>query len=139
MSSEQNKAVISRFTEEILNKGNLSALDDLVAPDYVNYAAGQPMGREAFQSDMVRSMRAAFPDWQITIDDMVAEGDKVMVRSTLRGTHQGEFQGVPPTGKPVAMSIMTLYRLANGKIVEDRPLFDMLALMQQISAVPARA
>ncbi len=138
MSTEQNKAVVRRFVEEVLSQGNLALIDELFASDYTNYGFGQPFGREGFLA-VLGQFRSAFPDLRFTIEDMVAEGDRVMIRGTARGTHRGEFNGIPPTGKQITVSLMTDYRLANGKIVEDRPLTDMLSLLQQVGAVPAPA
>ena len=116
MSIEANKAVVRRMVEEAWNKGDLAALDEICAPDYV--LEGQ-QGVADLQAG-IAATRAGFPDWQTTIDDMLAEGDKVAFRWTMRGTHQGEFGGIAPTGKPVKVTGITIVRFAGGKIVEDR-------------------
>ena len=138
MSTEQNKAVVRRFVEEVLNKGNLALTGELFASDYTNYGFGPPFGREGFAA-VIGQFHSAFPDLRITIENMIAEGDRVVIRGTARGTHRGEFNGIPPTGKQITVPLMTEYRLTNGKIVEDRPLIDMSGLLQQIGAVPALA
>jgi steroid delta-isomerase-like uncharacterized protein len=82
-------------------------------------------------------MLAAFPDFAVTVEDAVAEGDKVALRVTIRGTHQGALMGTPPTGKPIAISGMSLWRIADGKIVERWESADMLGLMQQLGVIPS--
>ena len=86
---------------------------------------------------IIGMMRGGFPDVQWTLEEMVAEGDKVAARFTMRGTHQGMFFGVPPTGKAIAVQAMNIYRLSRGKFVEERGQPDMLGLLQQIGAVPS--
>ena len=135
MSVEANTARVRRFVEEVLAGGNFAALAELTAPDCVEHTAlpGQPPGEGTVARHMVL-WRAAFPELQIIIEDMIAEGDRVAVRSTACGTHRGEFLGVPPTGRRVAVATTALYRLAGGQIVERWAVVDTLALLRQLSA-----
>ncbi len=136
MSAEENKTLIRRY-REIHNKGNLDELDKIVAKDIVSHSAlpGLPPGLEG--GKMAHNVfMAAFPDTHVTTDDLVAEGDKIVERFTATGTHKGEFMGAPPTGKKFQTGGMSVYRIANGKIVEHWGLDDALGLMQQLGMVP---
>ena len=136
MSTEDNKALVRRFYEEFLNGHDVNQAEELFAPNYVLYFPGGPMDHER-QKQTLTVFRAAFPDLHFTIEDMFAEGDKVATRFTWRGTHQGIFQGIPPTGKQVTVSGIALNRIAEGKLVEDRTELDLLGLMQQLGVIPA--
>jgi steroid delta-isomerase-like uncharacterized protein len=140
MSTEENKAVARRLIEEALNTGNFAVLDDLLAPNYRMYFLGmpEPLDREGWQH-VATLFRTAFPDLQLTIEDIIAEGNRVALRFTERGTHQGDFQGLAPTGKQVTLTGTVFFRLEDGKLVEDRPLFDRLELLQQLGAMPTPA
>ena len=136
--SEENKAIVRHFYEEV-NKGNLAIMDELIAPDFVLHHPLSPeavRGPEGFKQ-LVTSLRTAFPDLSITAEDLIAEGDKVAAWFTVRGTHQGTLLDIPPTGKPVMLTGVAMYRIAGGKIVEDRVAEDLLALMQQLGRAPA--
>lgn len=134
--SEQNKMIARQVFEEIQSKGNVALVDKIVADDYVGHTPPSDIhGPEgAKQFDLM--LRKAFPNLKVTVEDQIADGDQVATRWRFQGTHQGEFMGIPPTGKQVAMSGVTIFRIANGKLVEgwNRP--DLLSLMQQIGAVP---
>ena len=136
---EANKALVVRFVEEFWSRGNLAAADELMAPDVVIHSpeVGGIAGLQAFNT----ALRTAFPDWYSTAEELVAEEDRVAERWTGRGTHQGEFQGIPPTGRQVAVPGVVFYRIRDGKIVEFRGSFDMLSMLQQlgVSPVPAAA
>ncbi|MDQ4001303.1 MAG: ester cyclase [Actinomycetota bacterium] len=136
MTEEENKALNRRFVEEVINQGNIDAIDELIDPGVVDHAAppGFPTGREGAKQ-FAAMMRAAFPDLHLTIEDMIAEGDKVAVRSTWSGTHEGEFMGIPATGRRVAVSGIDISRCADGRMVEHWEQFDALGLMQQLGAV----
>jgi steroid delta-isomerase-like uncharacterized protein len=138
MSTEQNKAVARQFVEEVIGRGNNSLVDELVAPDFVDHQEflGMPPGREGLKQ-VNKIMRSAFPDTSATIEDMVAEGDKVVIRWTMRATHKGEFMGMPPTGKSISVGVINIQRFAGGKIVEHWGLTDSMAMMQQLGAMPA--
>ncbi|MEE8472851.1 MAG: ester cyclase [Dehalococcoidia bacterium] len=137
MSVEENKTIERRFMEEVWTKGNLAAVDELVATNYVDHT---PMPDVSPDLQGVKQfatvVRAAFPDWNPTIEDIIAEGDKVVVRFTGRGTHKGEFMGIPPTGKQLTMMAIAIHRIAGGKIVENWLQADMLGMMQQLGVVP---
>ncbi len=135
--TEDNKALNRRFVEEVINEGNLDAIDELLDPGVVDHAAppGFPTGREGAKQ-FAAMMRSAFPDLHLTIEDMIAEGDKVVMRSTWSGTHQGEFMWIPATGRRVTVSAIDISRVADGRMVEHWEQFDALGLMQQLGAVP---
>jgi steroid delta-isomerase-like uncharacterized protein len=138
MSIEQNKAIPRRVTDEAWNRGNLAVLDELIAPDFVRHTPLRPegvRGIEGFKHHVVTT-RAAFPDAQFTIGDEIAEGDKVVNHWTFRGTHQGEFGGIPPTGKTVTMTGIAIVRIADGKVAEIWDEVDALGLLRQLGVLP---
>ena len=139
MAIVQNKEVVRRYIEEIFNRGNLMAADVVLAPSFVDHnpAPGQAAGIEG-TIEFAREFRRSFPDLHVDIEDMVAEGDRVAVRSSIHGTHQGEFRGIPPTGSRVSWQAMAFFRLADGKIVERWSNQDYLGLLQQLGALPER-
>ncbi len=139
MSTEDNKELVRQFFEEVFNERRLDRADEFVAPDYLDHAAvpGQGPGLEGAKQQRWARYFAAIPDLHATIDDMVAEGDKVAVRFTVEGTQQGELPGVPPTGKHFRISDYCIYRLAEGKVAENWEQADMLGLMQQLGVLPA--
>ena len=136
--SEENKAVMRRFYEEFVNAGNLAVADEIVAPDCQLHFGSMFMGTgpEAFKQTRAM-MYAGFPDLRWTIEETIAEGDKVAERLRARGTHEGEFMGVASTGKRVEFEGISAVRIREDKIVEYRGLTDMLGLLQQIGAVSA--
>ena len=136
MSVEENKALIRRLIEEAWNKGNLAVIDELLSPDYVLHIAapGTP-DREGYKQ-AVNMYRTDWSDFRLTVEDMVAEGDKVAMRGTLRGTHKGEHMGIAPTGKELTLTAIAIRRFEGGKIVEEWVETDMLGLMQQMGVVP---
>jgi steroid delta-isomerase-like uncharacterized protein len=138
MSIEENKAIVSRATEEIFNKNNLAVVDELYATNFVSHGSDIPgvtPDREGYKQFVTMS-RTALPDFHTTIEDMIAEGDKVVQRFTARGTHKGEFMGIPPTGKQVTITGIAIDRIAGGKIVENWVNIDMLGMMVQLGVVP---
>ncbi len=136
MTEEKNKALNRRFVEEVINQGNLDVIEELLDPGAVDHAAppGFATGREGAKQ-FAAMMRSAFPDLHLTIEDMIAEGDKVVMRSTWSGTHEGEFMGIPATGRRVTVSGIDISRVADGRMVEHWGQFDALGLMQQLGAV----
>jgi steroid delta-isomerase-like uncharacterized protein len=142
MSTEENKAVIRRFYEE-WNKGQeagMAAVDELLAPDYVFHGTGVfPDMDRAGLKQMVPASWTAFPDQHYTLEDLIAEGDKVVHRFTLRFTHRGDFMGIPATGKAVTVKGIYISRVAGGKVVEDWRAVDDLGFMQQLGAIPQMA
>jgi len=132
VSIEENKELVRRVIEEAFNKGNLSAADDCLAANYIlRLPSAEYKGVEGFKQ-MVTMMRSTFPDLHYTIDDMVAEGDRVAARLTCRGTHKNEFMGIPPTGNQVTFTEATFVRFDDGKEVEVLVYTDSLAWYQQL-------
>ena len=136
MSIEENKAVVGRFFEELLSTDNLALADELLSPGFRFYFAGSldPMNLESYKEFLV-ARRAAFPDRRFVVEDMIAEGDKVSARFTMRGTHEGELRGIAPSGREVTMTGIDMIRLAEGKMVEDRVEVDQLGMMQQLGQI----
>ena len=136
--SESNKAILRRFFEEMFNTGDLSVADEIVAVSYVNHnpAPGETPGREGLKT-FVTDLRASFPDIHFTVEDQVAEGDKVTTRFTTTGTPQGEFAGIPATGKHVSVTAMNIHLVSGGQIQEAWFNWDALGMMQQLGVVPA--
>ncbi len=134
MSAEENKALVRRFIDAA-NQNNLAVFDALFAPDFVSRdtVVLVPPGPEGVRQ-LFTAVRAAFPDFHETIEDLVAEDDKVVARWTTRGTHQGEFAGIPPTRKPVTWKGMFIVRVVDGKFVEVWQAHDQLGLLQQLGA-----
>ena len=139
MSTETNKAIVRRVFNEIVNNGNLGAADELIGPTYVNHGIPVPAtGPEALKM-AVTMFRTAFPDITVTLEDVTAEGDKVATRGYFTGTHQGDFNGIPPTGKSIKVTYIDLWRLENGKAAENWVQMDMMGILQQLGVVPAPA
>ena len=139
MSTEENKALERRWVEED-KKRNLAGLLELCAPDYVLHGPGAfPDLDLAGLKQLQTAFWTAFPDMHIVVEDMIAEGDKVVVRVTMRGTHQGEFMGIPPTGKQVSVTVIGIDRFKDGKFVESWFNEDDLGFMQQLGAIPQMA
>ncbi len=136
--SEQNKTAVRRLFDELWNKGNLPVADELIAPTYTHHDASTPdVGRgPESEKKRVTHYRNAFPDMRLTIEDIIAEGETVIVRWSCRGQHKGELNGIAPTGKQFAISGVTISRFANGKVVEGFVNWDALGLMQQLGVVP---
>lgn len=138
MSTEQNKALVRRFLEEVFNQGKLETADELVAPTYLRH--GMPTsvspGPESLKQSAA-AWRRAFPDVHGEVDDILAEGDRVAYRWTIRGTHQGGFMGAAGAGQQVTVSGMTFFRFADGQIVETWDMGDMLTLRQQLGLIPS--
>jgi steroid delta-isomerase-like uncharacterized protein len=137
MTTAENKKVIAAFVEEVINQGRLDRADDLVALDFVELdpLPGQQQGREGLK-DVIGGMRAAFPDLHWVLDEVVAEGDKVVSRFTWTGTHRATFLGIPSTGRKVTVTGIVIDRLAEGKMADSRILMDSLGLMQQLGVLP---
>ena len=135
--SEANKALICRLVEEIQNQHNVDAFDEFFAPSFVNYdpLPGLPGTLEGAKQ-LHRMLFTAFPDLKMTIHEQAAEGDRVWTRKTATGTHQGEFFGIPATGKPVSWKIIDIMSIRNGKVTEHWVVADVMSLMQQLGAVP---
>ena len=139
MAAEQNKALIVRFVEELFNKGNMGIVGEIFAPDFIEreqLPPGIPDGSEGVKV-LTTMLRSASPDYKAQIDDILAEGDKVVIRMTWSGTQKGEFMGVPATGKRVSFGVIDIIRITNGKVAEHWGQMDSMSLMQQLGAIPA--
>jgi len=136
-SIEQNKKLLRRMVDEVLNRKNLDAISDLVADDYIdhNAAQGQPQGIQAFIQARI-NRNTAFPDWHVTLNDVIAEDDKIVARATGRGTHQGPCMGVAATGKAVTTTWIVIYRIVGGKLAEHWINSDDVGLLRQLGAIP---
>ncbi len=136
MSTEENKAINHRAYEEGLNQRNLAIFDELCTPDFVAHPSSRTIqGLESYKQFLSMYL-TAFPDLHFTIEDEIAEGDKVVIRYTLRGTHKGDLVGIPPTGKQVTQTGVSIVRLANGKGVEIWLNADDLGMLQQLGVIP---
>ena len=134
-AEENNKALVRRFVEEFWNEGNTSAADELMASDAeIHMPTGEVVDVDGLKG-FASTFRESFPDWHSTFEELVAEGDRVAERWTGRGTHLGELQGIPPTGKRVEAPGSVFYRIVDGKIVEFRGQLDMMGLMQQLGVM----
>jgi predicted ester cyclase len=143
MSAEENKAVVRRYVET-WSKGKeaaMASIEDLYAPDYVMHGSGvfPDLDRAGMKQMGDKVVYTAFPDAHWVADDLIAEGDKVVLRYTFHGTHQGDLMGIPPTGKQVRFTGIEIVRIKDGKFVESWFNNDMLGLMQQLGAVPQMA
>jgi predicted ester cyclase len=137
MSVEENKAMVRRVIEEAWNKGNMAVIDEHLSPDYVhhNLPPGMPHDREGYKQ-MVRKHHAAFSGFHLMIEDEVAEGDKVALRFKWSGMHTGEYLGIAPTGKQIAVTALCMHRIEGDKEVEQWAQVDQVGLMQQLGVVP---
>lgn len=133
MSIEANKAVIRRYYEDLWNAGDLAVADELIAPDLsFRGSLGETVhGRDGFAGYVAR-VRAAFPDFHNQIDDLIAEGDRVVARLTYRGTHHGELFGIAPTGRRISYAGVAIFQIASGQIVQGWVLGDTTGLMRQL-------
>ena len=122
MSAEENKAFIRRYLDALSKDKSDATVNEYVTDEELK--------------QHISVFETAFPGYQLTADDIMAEGEKVMVRATTRGTHKGELMGIPPTGKQITVSLIIIYRIANGKIVEHWMNADQLGMMQQLGVVP---
>jgi steroid delta-isomerase-like uncharacterized protein len=138
--SDENKAIAMRLSDEVFNAHNLARVDDLYDPNYVHHSLppGFSPSREGIKQYLSEYFQA-FPDFHVTIDYMLAEGDWVVIRYTGHGTHQGDLMGVPPTGKEVTASAVMTLRIEDSRIVEDWLDGDKLGILQQIGAIPSSA
>ncbi|KPI04532.1 protein of unknown function DUF1486 [Actinobacteria bacterium OK006] len=133
----QNKRIMERFTSEFLPTGDPALARKFIVPDIVMHFGGRTQqGRDTYLGIVAANMKA-FPDLRWTVEDMRAEGDTVAIRYTMTGTHMGPFAGVEATGRAIRAESMAFYRLAHGKIVEERAQLDMLSILQQMGAIPA--
>jgi steroid delta-isomerase-like uncharacterized protein len=133
---ERNKTIARTVLEEALGKGKVEETEALYSPEFVTHGSTGDV-RRAEDRELMKGWKRAFPDLQITIDKMVAEGDLVAVRFVAEGTNTGAANGLPATGKRIRIAGMTLLRIVNGKIVEEWPSFDQLDFLRQLGLMPA--
>jgi steroid delta-isomerase-like uncharacterized protein len=136
MSLEKNKALARRYQEEVWGKGDLALIDELLAPDFIDHSL--PAGMDPSFAGARRAVQGAldaFPDGQWTVEDLIAEGDKVTIRWKMDATHEHAFRGIAPGGKPVTITGITIVRIAGGKIVERWVNWDSMALRQPSETV----
>jgi predicted ester cyclase len=136
MSTEENKALIRRGFEEGINQRNYDIFDETIASNYVNHSMPAPApGPEGFKQ-VINMFIAGFPDLQVELEDVLAEGDKVSTRGVMHGTHTGLFNGIAPTGKTIAITYIDSWRIEGGKAVENWVQLDMMGMMQQLGVIP---
>ena len=136
MSTEQNKARFCEFVDVVINGRSMEQFDEFLTPDFVEHEPVDtfPPTREGVKQ-FFESMIAAFPDLKVTYDDVIAEGDKVVMRSTWRGTHKGEFMGIPATGNAVSFSVVDIIRMSDGKATDHWGVSDVFTMMQQMGVL----
>jgi len=137
--SAENKAIVRRLYEEVWNKRKLEVIEELISPSHALQGPnifGSAMGPEAYKLQVLRFLEG-YPDLRWTIEDTIAEKDKVVACWTIAGTHKGDFMGVPATNKKVSVDGMTIHHMAGGKIMDSIINWDALGMMQQLGAVPA--
>ena len=137
VSPEDNKALVRRFVDEVQSAGNIDLIDEICSSEFVNHSIppGIPPDCEGIKI-LTAMFRGAFPDSYFTVEDMVAEGDKVVTRKTFHGTHEGEFMGIPPSGRSVSMGLIDIVRISEGRVVEHWSEGDSLGMMQQLGVIP---
>jgi steroid delta-isomerase-like uncharacterized protein len=138
MSVEDNKAIIRAYVEMVWNRKQVDRAEEVVASDFIDHAPlpGQAPGLEGAKRKWAMYL-TAIPDLRVTTEDLVAEGDKVAVRRSYEGTHQGELLGIPATDKQLQVGSISIFRLVDGKIAENWEQLDRLALLQQLGVIPA--
>jgi steroid delta-isomerase-like uncharacterized protein len=140
MTPEQNKQVVRRFVDEYQTRGSESAFEELLHPDFVNHSQPPDMAPGVEGVRQIFDMfRAAFPDFRATVLDQVAEGDKVVTRKVFHGTHEGDFAGIPATGRKVEILVIDILRIRDGRLAEHWGVFDQMGLMQQLGVLPEPA
>lgn len=137
MSEDQNIAALDRFVEEVINQGKYEVCDEIVEENFVELdpLPGQQQGREGLK-DVIRMLRTGFPDIHWAVEETIASGDKVVSRFKWTGTQQGEFLGIPASGRKVVVAGVVIDRLQNGKMADSRILMDTMGMMQQLGVIP---
>lgn len=136
MSAELNKNLVRRIFDEAINKGNTNAYHELVGSTFINHSFPQaPRGPEGL-NQIIGMFRTAFPNMKVLPQEIIAEGDRVVTQGTAHGTHQGEFMGIPATGKEINFNYIDIWRIENGKAVENWVQMDTRSMMQQLGAIP---
>lgn len=137
MSTEDNKTLVRRFYEEVFNEKNLAAVYEFIDPDGIDHALPPGLVGIEGTKHFIGMYLAAFPDLHMTVEDLIAEEDEVVLRWTCRGTHLGELQGIPPTGKQVTVTGIEINRFKGGKSVEHWLNYDTLGMLQQLGVIPS--
>jgi len=137
MSTEDNKALVHRLFEEVWNQGKMALIAEFYSPASVEHTSSGPVHGQEGLKRYIMLYRTAFPDAHYTVEDQIAERDKVVTRWSGRGTHQGPLMGIPPTGKQGTVTGISIDRFEGGKIVETWTELDALGMMQQLGAIPA--
>lgn len=135
-STEELKAIARRYIDDLWSKGNLAVADEIIAADFVNRSPvpGETPDREGIKQG-VTAFQTGFSDYQFVIDDLIAEGDKIAIRNTFRGTHTGEFAGAPATGKQITFACIVILRIEDAKIVDRWAVVDELGFMIQLGVI----
>jgi steroid delta-isomerase-like uncharacterized protein len=136
-TTEANIAIFRHAIEQGWNRGNLAAIDELFAPDFVEHQVGIAPGRDGVKGS-IQELRSAFTDFHLQVEDAIAEGDRVWLRLHATGTHAGPFMGVPATGRRIDVTVIDIVRIADGRLVEHWGVADRLAVAQQIGLVAGR-
>ena len=137
MSAEQLTAIHRRYNDEVINQGNLDLIDEIFTPNYVDHAHASPeLHGPAGLKQFLTTFRTAFPDGHFTVEDRLVDGNRLVARWTMRGTHHGAFGGLPPTGKAVTITGIAIHRFVDDKIEESWDYYDALGLLQQLGAMP---
>ena len=144
MSTEENKAVVQRWFSEVVSNGDMSSLDELCAVCHPAFVMVQGVVEPAPQGisglkELIGRLRTAFPDLTATVEEQVAEGDKVVSRVTMSGTHQGEFMGIPATGKSFTVGGASIWEVRGGQLISEWVSWDSMSMLQQLGVVPAPA
>ena len=137
MTAEENKALVRRFVDVVQSGDNIDLIDEICSPEFVNHSVppGLPADREGIKI-VTNMFRGAFPDSYFTVEDMIAEGDKVATRKSFHGTHRGDFMGISPTGQRVSIELIDIVRIVDEKVVEHWSMGDNLGMMQQLGVIP---
>lgn len=136
-AESEHRAIVRRYTHEVFSEQRCGVIDEVVAVDLLSHNMSRPTdltSREEFKR-MFRGLQAAFPDLEANIEDIVAEGDKVVTRTTESGTHKGEFAGIDPTGRSFEVEAINMYRIEDGQITENWVQFDVMGMMEQLGLI----
>ena len=136
MSADQNRETVRRIFEEGINNRNFTYFDEAIAPNYANHSMPAPSPGPEGLRQVVGTFVSGFPDMQITLEDLIADGDRVCTRGAWRGTHTGEFMGIPATGRKIEVPYIDIWRMENGKAVDNWVQMDMMAMMHQLGLMP---
>jgi steroid delta-isomerase-like uncharacterized protein len=134
MSTVDNKTLVQQFFDEVINQRNLAALGQFLSPNAINHTV--PAGFPQEPNQFLGLHLGAFPDMRATVEELLADGDKVIARVSYQGTHQGAFMGIPPTGKQINVMGINIFRIANGQLVEHWGLSDRVTALRQLGVVP---